>query len=215
MNAEQIAFVRSQARLAPAPLVPELEVLTADPLTPLWTATAAWLDDHDAALPFWAVPWAGGQALARWVLDHPDEVRGRTVLDFACGGGIVAIAACKAGASRVVGVDVDPLASIASRVNAEANDVAFEVECADIVDTVVDADVLLCGDVWYEKEPAQRFAGWFEQLRCRVVTGDPGRSYVPPGRELARYEVPTPIELEGAPSRTTRVIELATARTRG
>jgi len=209
MTAEQERFVRSQTRLVPVPLVPEVMALTADPLTPLWTATAAWLDDHDAALPFWAVPWAGGQALARWVLDHPEAVRGRRVLDFACGGGIVAIAACKAGAASVRAVDIDPLAIVAAKINAAANGVAFDLVCEDLVGNDVDADVLLCGDIWYEKEPAARFAGWLETLRCRVVTGDPARAYVPPGRELARYEVPTPIELEGATSRTTRVVDLA------
>jgi predicted nicotinamide N-methyase len=206
---ERVAFVRSQTILAPAPLVPELVVLTATPVTPLWHATAAWLDDHDAALPFWSVPWAGGQALARWVLDHPESVRGLRVIDFACGGGIVAIAAAKAGAASVRAIDIDPLAEIAATINAEANGVRFAITCEDVVGRDVDADVLLCGDVWYEKEPAERFARWFAELRCRVITGDPARAYVPPGRELARYDVPTPVELEGAPFRTTRVVELA------
>src|SRR5262245_45925946 len=111
---ERRAFVLEQTRLAPVPFVPEIRVYTAPAVNPVWFETARWLDDDFTNVPFWCVPWAGGQALARYLLDHPEEVRDRRVLDFACGGGIVAIAAAKAGAHVVVAVDIDPLACVAT-----------------------------------------------------------------------------------------------------
>ncbi len=207
---DEAEFVTSHTVLAPVPLVPEIRVFTASEVTPLWQATEAWLGRSGIAIPFWSVPWAGGQALARWVLDHPEHVRGKRVLDFGCGGGLVAIAAAKAGAAHVLAVDVDRVAVTATRLAAEANDVAVEARCEDVTGTRPDVDVLLAGDVWYEAEPAARFAAWFEALAragVRVVTGDPGRNYVPAALvEVARYDVPTPWELESAPSRVTRVL---------
>lgn len=201
-------FVRDHTELAPVPLVPEIRVHTATELTPVWET---FLAEHALGLPYWCVPWAGGQALARWVLDHPDVVRDRRVLDFGTGSGLVAIAAAMAG-GRVHAVDIDPFAVTAAALNAEANAVAITTEHGDVTGRDVDADVLLAGDVWYEAEPAARFRDWFRELArrsVRVVTGDPGRAYVPNDAvELARYVVPTTLDLESKTSVVTRVLGL-------
>lgn len=208
------AFVLEHTRLEPVPLVPELRIRRAEAVTPVWFEVARWLDDDQADVPFWCVPWAGGQALARYVLDHPETVRGKRVLDFACGGGLVAIAAVKAGA-QVRACDIDPVAPVATRLNAEANGLSadsIDVTTADLVgSSLTDVDVLLAGDVWYEPAPSARFRRWFRSLAPRVVviTADSGRPYAPRRvRELARYEVPTPFELEARSVRTARVLTL-------
>jgi len=205
--------VREHTAIVPVPLLPELVVHTASEVTPLWFATERWLDERGVDVPFWSVPWAGGQALARYVLDHPETVRDLRVLDFACGGGLVAIAAARAGAAWVAAVDVDPLAQAAAGLNAALNGVSFEVACDDLVGIPLEGiDVVLAGDVWYEQEPSARFRAWFRTLVAqgiRVLTADPGRLHAPRrALELARYEVPTPLELESVLVRTTRVLEL-------
>lgn len=211
--AERRAFVREHTALLPVPLVPELSVYTATAITPLWFVTERWLEERGVDVPFWSVPWAGGQALARFVLDHPAVVRDLRVLDFACGGGLVAMAAARSGAAWVGAVDVDPLAEAATQLNAEANGVALEVACDDLVGReLTDIDVILAGDVWYEREPSARFRTWFRALAAagsRVLTADPGRLHVPRrATELARYRVPTPMDLESVPFRVARVLEL-------
>ena len=210
-DAERLAFVLEHTRLAPVPLVPELVVHRAESVTPVWFELARALDDDDADVPFWCVPWAGGQALARYLLDHPETVRGARVLDFACGGGIVAMAAVRAGA-HVRAVDIDPFARVTARLNAEANGIVLDVTTEDVVgDRLADIDVLLAGDVWYEPAPSARFRRWFRRLAVRipVLTADSGRPYAPRrARELARYEVPTPFELEARTVRTARVLEI-------
>ena len=210
--AERRAFVIEQTRLASVPLVPEIHVYQARGVNAVWFETARWLDDDDADVPFWCVPWAGGQALARHLLDNPDVVRGARVLDFACGGGVVGIAAARAGA-RVTAVDIDPLARTATELAAEANGVSLDVTTRDVVgDPLPDVDVVLAGDVWYERAPAARFRRWFERLALRglrILTSDAGRHYAPKrARELARYEVPTPFDLEAAATRMTRVLAI-------
>jgi predicted nicotinamide N-methyase len=207
---ERKAFVRAHTTLAAVPFVPELALFTATDVTPLWRATSAWLGAVGLDVPFWCVPWAGGQALARWVLDHPEEVRGRRVLDFGSGSGLVALACARAGAAEVRAVDVDPLAEAACLLNAEANALCVVPSCVDVVGAPIDADLLLAGDVWYERAPAARFATWLASVAgsgVRVVTGDPSRTYVPEGlSELARYLVPTVADLEATPLRATRVL---------
>lgn len=212
---ERKAFVREHTVLAEVPLVPEARIHAATDVTPLWRATEVWLETTGVDVPFWCVPWAGGQALARWVLDHPEVVRGRRVVDFGAGSGLVGIAAARAGAASVRAVDIDPLAEAACWLNAAANAVAIDVLCADIVDAeprLIEADVLLAGDVWYERAAAARFGPWLARLVAsgvRVVTGDPERAYAPSSaRELARYDVPTCADLEPAPVRLTRVLDL-------
>ncbi|HVJ92526.1 MAG TPA: 50S ribosomal protein L11 methyltransferase [Labilithrix sp.] len=209
---DHTSLIRSHTALEPVPMVSDIRLYTATELVPLWRATQAWLADRGLGVPFWCVPWAGGQALARWVLDNPAVVRGRRVLDFGTGSGLIAIAAAKAGAAEVRAVDVDPVAVTACMLNAKANDVVVHVTCEDIVDDVLDADVLLAGDVWYELAASARFARWFGRLSengTRVFTGDPGRLYVPSNtRELAVYEVPTSMELESSRWKTSRVLEV-------
>lgn len=211
--AERQAFVRAHTTLARVPFVPEIQLYTATDVTPLWQATQAWLGEVGLDVPFWCVPWAGGQALARWVLDHPAAVRGLRVVDFGSGSGLVAVACARAGAASVRAVDVDRLAEAACLLNAEANGVTLDVTCADVVDSPVDADVLLAGDVWYERASAARFGPWLTRVvrsGVRVVTGDPSRTYAPSGLvELARHDVPTCADLEASPVRTTRVLEMS------
>lgn len=203
------AFVRAHTGLAVVPFVPEIRLFTATAVMPLWHATADILEAHDVAVPFWSVPWAGGQALARWVLDHPDRVAGKRIVDFGAGSGLVAIAARLAGAAHVQAIDIDPTAGAAIALNAEANGVELRIHVGDVVGQALDADVLLAGDVWYEAAPAARFETWFRALGAVVYTGDPGRHYVPAdAEELARYDVPTTEELESAASRVTRVLRI-------
>jgi predicted nicotinamide N-methyase len=210
---EYAAFVREETVLTAVPLVPEIRIFTASAVTPMWFATARWLDDNDSDVPFWCVPWAGGQAMARYVLDHPECVQYARVLDFGSGSGLVAIAAARAGAAHVRAVDIDPIATVAARMNAEANGVAIEITNDDWVGRDLDdVDVVLSGDIWYEPAPSALFRRWFRRLAAngmRVLTADPGRLHAPRrARELARYEVPTPFELESVDVRTTRVLAI-------
>ena len=206
------AFVCAHTALTVVPFVPEVRVYTATDLTPLWRATQALLGTFGLEVPFWCVPWAGGQALARWVLDHPATVRGLRVVDFGAGSGLVAIACAKAGARAVLAVDLDPLAEAACLMNALENGVRVDVLRDDLVGSKLDADVLLAGDIWYERAPAARFGPWLSQLArdgVRVVTGDPDRAYVPHGLvERARYDVPTCADLEASRLRLSRVLEV-------
>ena len=196
--------------MAPVPLVPELTLYRAEAVNQIWFETARFLENDDADVPFWCVPWAGGQALARYVLDRPELVRGKRVLDFACGGGLVAIAAARAG-GVVHAVDIDPFARVMSELNREANDVTFEISIRDVVgERLDDIDLVLAGDIWYEPKPSARFRRWFRSLTAKgiaVLTADSGRPYAPKlVTELARYEVPTPFELEARAYRTARVL---------
>jgi predicted nicotinamide N-methyase len=206
------AFALEHTTLTPVPLVPELRVYRADAVTPVWFELARLLDDDDADVPFWCVPWAGGQALARSVLDHPEIVRGKRVLDFACGGGLVALAASRAGA-RVWACDIDPFARVVTALNAAANGLSFQVTIEDVVGRALpDIDVVLAGDVWYEPAPSARFRRWLRRLAVNhtVLTADSGRPHAPRrATELARYEVPTPFELEARTMRTARVLQLS------
>lgn len=197
MDAAQ--FVRTTTTLEAVPLVPEIRVHTAREVGDLWNELPS--------LPYWCAAWPGGQALARWVLDHQEVVHGKQVMDFGTGSGVVAIAAKLAGAARVIGVDIDRFATTACVLNAEANGVNVETLTGEIVGShFPDIDVLLAGDVWYEQEPAARFDAWFRTLPF-VVTGDPGRFYVPADlREIARYDVPVSLDLENAVTKVTRVL---------
>jgi len=212
-SAELLAFVRERTAPAPVPLVPELRLYQASELTPLWHATTAELAGWDDS-PFWAFPWAGGQALARHLLDRPERVRGRRVVDFATGSGLVALAALRAGAAAVVAYDVDPFCAAAVLANAELNgaEVPFRAEDP-IDDPLAGFDVVLAGDVFYERELAARSLAWFRALAARgvlVLAGDAGRAYAPAdGLELlAEYDVPTTEEIEDAPVRRARVVSV-------
>jgi predicted nicotinamide N-methyase len=206
-------FVRERTALEPVPLVPEIRLHQATEVTPLWRATAAELRDWDDS-PFWAFAWAGGQALARLLLDRPALVRGRTVVDFGTGSGLVAIAAARAGAERVLAFDLDPFCDAAVGLNAEANGVAVEFRArSPLGDARPGDEVLLAGDVFYERDLAAGFLAWAHALGdagTTALAGDPGRIYSPRGLpEVAAFDVPTPLELEDRPLRRTRVLHVA------
>jgi predicted nicotinamide N-methyase len=204
-------FIQERTAPGPVPLVPELSVFQASELTPLWHATAAELHGWDDS-PFWAFPWAGGQALARHVLDHPALVAGRRVVDFASGSGLVAIAAARAGAAEAVAIDVDPFCRAAVALNAALNRVEIPFRAEDPLHAPLPAcDVVLAGDVFYERALAADATAWFRALAARgtvVLAGDAGRSYAPSAGfvELAAYDVPTTVEIEDAPIRRARVL---------
>ena len=213
---ETIRFIRERTAPAPVPLVPEVTLYQATELTPLWHATAADLRGWDDS-PYWAFPWAGGQALARHVLDHPALVAGRRVLDFAAGSGLVAIAAARAGAAEVVAVDVDPFCRAAVALNAGLNGVTIPFrEESPLGLPLPGADVVLAGDVFYERAPAAGAAVWLGALAARgtlVLAGDAGRAYAPATGhvEVAAYDVPTTVEIEDAPVRRARVLRFVAA----
>lgn len=203
-------FIRANTALMRPPHVPEVALYLADEAHDLWHRTEEQLAEIGLPPPFWAFAWAGGQGLARYVLDHPDTVAGKRVLDFASGSGLVAIAAMKAGAAHVIGADIDPFCEAAIRLNAEANDVTVSFAGADLVGHDDGWDVVLAGDVFYEKPFADRLVPWFTALRQRgaeILVGDPGRSYLPKARleRLATYEVPVTRALEDAEVKRTTV----------
>jgi predicted nicotinamide N-methyase len=190
------SLVLTRTRLAAIPYVPEMRLHLSDEVYGLWERTGR--------LPFWAFAWAGGLALARHVLDHPEVVRDRTVLDLASGSGVVAIAAALAGAAAVTAGEVDPLAAAAIGLNAAANEVTVTVMLADLLGGDGGcADVVLAGDVFYEEPMADRVLPFLERARARgaqVLVGDPGRAYLPDGRftAVAVHSVPTLRVLEDA-----------------
>lgn len=203
-------FIRANTALLTPPHVPEIQLYLADEAHDLWHRTEEELAEIGLPPPFWAFAWAGGQGLARHVLDHPRTVAQKTVLDFASGSGLVGIAAMKAGAADVLAADIDPFCEAAIRLNAEANGVAVSYLGDDLVGRDFGWDVVLAGDVFYEKPFADRLVPWFSALRTRgaeVLVGDPGRSYLPKERleKLAVYEVPVTRALEDAEVKKTTV----------
>jgi predicted nicotinamide N-methyase len=195
------AFIRSQTRLRPVPHAPEISLYVADEATALWLKTEEELGALGLPPPFWAFAWAGGQALVRYILDNPSLTRGRRILDFASGSGLVAIAAALSGAEPVEASDIDPFAVAAIHLNAEANGVTVRV-CAESVLGRDDGwDVVLAGDICYERDLAEAVTSWLRTLACRgalVLVGDPGRSYLPRSQlaTVATYEVPVTRTLE-------------------
>jgi predicted nicotinamide N-methyase len=198
------AFIRSQTTLATAPLVPEIALFLATEITPIWQATETWLREQNIEPPFWAFAWPGSQALARQVLDHPEIVRGKRVLDFAAGCGLGAIACAKAGALLVEAAEIDPLAVAAIRVNAQANDVSITALGGDLVGSPCRWDLILCGDICYEAPMTAHIFPWLRSLAAtaEVWIADPGRRYLPDGLQaFAHFTVPTTHELEARLSR--------------
>ncbi|WP_293855659.1 methyltransferase [uncultured Alsobacter sp.] len=213
MIEDPVGFILSHTRPLPPPHTPELVLHVATEATPLWQKTEEELGEIGLPPPFWAFAWAGGQALARYVLDHPGEVAGRRVLDFATGSGLVAIAAARAGAARVEATDIDGFAVAAAGVNAAANGVEVHATLEDVVGLDRGWDVVLAGDVCYERDMARAVTDWLGLLAsrgARVLVGDPGRSYLPRERleELAVYQVPTTRELEDNEVKRTTVWRL-------
>jgi predicted nicotinamide N-methyase len=200
-------FVRRNTSVAAPPLVPEIRLHLATEVTPIWHATEESLARSGLPPPFWAFAWAGGQALSRYLLDHPAEVAGRFVLDFGAGSGIVAIAAAKAGAARVVAAEIDDFAGAAIAANAALSGVEIEITTADVVGTADPRwEVITAGDVCYEQPMAGRVTDWLRSLARSgriVMLGDPGRAYLPADGlcERNRYVVPTSRDLEDRDSR--------------
>ncbi len=204
------AFIRAETRLRPVPHTPEIALHVADEATELWQKTEEELGAIGLPPPFWAFAWAGGQALARYILDNPGTVRGRRVLDFASGSGLVAIAAMKAGAAEVTACDIDAFAIAAIGLNAQANGVSITALQEDLVGQDRGWDTVLAGDICYERDLAERVTEWLFGLSRRgatVLIGDPGRSYLPKDRleRLSLYEVPVTRTLEDADIKKTSV----------
>jgi predicted nicotinamide N-methyase len=202
-------YLRTHTRLAPVPFVPELVLHQADEPIELWAQTES--AGVAQPPPFWAFAWAGGQALARHVLDSPELVADRAVLDLATGSGLVAIAAARAGARPVTANDIDPLSLAATTANASANAVRLRTVEGDLLDTpALEYGVILAGDVFYSREMAGRVLPFLRRAASRgalVLVGDPGRAYLPTDAMIkqASYDVPVSEALESVPVRHTTV----------
>ncbi|QCI65337.1 class I SAM-dependent methyltransferase [Phreatobacter stygius] len=213
MILDRAAFIRDNTRLLAVPHAPEIRLHLADEATTLWQKTEDELGSIGLPPPFWAFAWAGGQALARYVLDQPALIAGKSVLDVATGSGLVAIAAAKAGASRVSAVDIDAFAEVAVALNAAANGVAIEARTGDPTGTDDGWQVILAGDICYQRDMTQAMLGWLGPIAAAgrtVLIGDPGRTYLPRERleKLAEYEVPVTRALEDLEIKRTGVWRL-------
>jgi predicted nicotinamide N-methyase len=209
-----LALLGAHLRVQPAPFVGEIRLYLAEQLVPLWQATEAHAGARQPP-PFWAFAWPGSLALARYLLDTPGVVTGKRVLDFGSGGGLAAIAAAQCGAAHVLAVDIDPLAAAVQGLNAELNGVAFESMCEDVLelDPLPNVDVVLAGDVCYERAPSARITNWLHHHAnhgALVLLADPGRTYAPSnGLDLlATYAIPTLDELESVTQKATHLWRL-------
>ncbi|MFD1327877.1 class I SAM-dependent methyltransferase [Mycoplana ramosa] len=210
MKTDPERFILDNTSTLAPPHVPEIRLRLASEAHVLWLKTEEELEEIGLPPPFWAFAWAGGQGLARYVLDHPETVRGRNVLDFASGSGLVAIAARLAGAAQVLAADIDPWSETAIRLNAGLNGVDVAHCADDMVGQDTGWDVVLAGDVFYDKTFAAALIPWFSELSARgatVLVGDPGRSYCPRERmaPLASYEVAVTRALEDSEVKRTTV----------
>jgi predicted nicotinamide N-methyase len=207
-------FIRANTALVSPPLVPEIRLHLATEVVPLWQLTEEELAAQGIPPPYWAFAWAGGQALSRYVLDHPEIVRGKSVLDFGSGSGLVAIAAAKAGAERVMAADIDDFAQATIKLNAAANAAIVSTTTADLIGSDGNWRIILVGDMCYERPLAERLLAWLSD-RARhgasILLGDPGRSYFPKDgvAKLATYRVQTMRDLEDREIRETSVYELS------
>ena len=214
---DPLAIIRNETELLCVPLVPEIRLYQADDPISLWQRIELTSGRTGLDPPFWAFAWAGGQALARYLLDHPETVRGRHAIDVASGSGLVAIAAAKAGAAAVTAYDIDPLATAAIGVNADANGVTVLAVCADVLGEdgppVPGADLVLAADAFYERDLARQVMRFLERSHARgaaVLAGDFGRAYLPRARltPVASYDVPGLSVLEGTDIKRTTVWSL-------
>ena len=211
MIADKRGFILANTRLQHPPHTPEIVLHLADEVTPIWRMTEEDLGQIGLPPPFWAFAWAGGQALARYLLDHPAEVRGKRVFDVGTGSGLVAIAAMKAGAKGANGADIDGFCAAAVELNSRANGVEVGFGQRDpLMAPPSAADVICAGDIFYEQPLAERAIAWLATARdrgARVLLGDPGRSYFPKTGlvKLAEYSVETTRELEDAEIKRTAV----------
>jgi predicted nicotinamide N-methyase len=204
------AFIRANTAPLPVPNCPTITLHLAHEAVALWQLTEAELEAQGLPLPFWAFAWAGGQGLARYVLDNPDVVAGKSVLDLASGSGLVGIAAKMAGAGRVLCADIDPFCAQAIALNAALNSVELEVTLTDLIGTDVDYDVILVGDLFYEREIAGPLFAWLQVLHekgTQILIGDPGRTYLPKSglTAVADYQIAVSRALEDAEVKRTRV----------
>jgi predicted nicotinamide N-methyase len=211
-------FIRENTVRTQAPLVPEISLHLASEVTPLWHATESYLERNNLPPPYWAFAWPGGQTFARLLLDRPELAHGRRVLDFASGCGIAAIAAAKAGAARVVATEIDAFAIAALGLNAALNGVSFEIFEGDILaEPPTGWDLILAGDVCYEKPMADLTVAWLDLAvaeGAEVLIADPGRAYLPKAglTEIARHDVPTPLDLENRKIMTTLIYRYTPSR---
>ncbi|ANP45071.1 class I SAM-dependent methyltransferase [Candidatus Viadribacter manganicus] len=207
------AFIRQNTRVLAPSHVPELQLYLADDAVSLWQLTEEQLGELGLPPPFWAFAWAGGQALARYVLDHPETVRDKSVMDVASGSGLVAIAAMKAGATSTLAIDIDAFASHAAILNAELNNVSVETSGADPVGKPTGAEVILVGDLFYDRDLAPRVLAWLIEQQTAgktVLIGDPGRTYLPRDKleQIAAYDIPVTRALEDAEVKRAAVWKL-------
>jgi predicted nicotinamide N-methyase len=204
------SFITANAALMAPPLVPEIRLHLATEVVPLWRATEEELEKMGVPPPYWAFAWAGGQALARYILDHPDVVAGKRVLDIGSGSGLVAIAAAKAGAASTLAADIDAFSTAAIALNAAANGATVSVTQEDLIGVEGDWDVILVGDLFYERPLAERLLAWLKTLHRPALLGDPGRNYFPKDKveRLALYNVQTSRDLEDREIRETGVYRL-------
>jgi predicted nicotinamide N-methyase len=213
LPADPETFIRTNTALETPVMVPEFRLWLATEYVPIWQATEAWLEEQNVDPPYWAFCWPGGQAIARFLLDNPEHVRGKTVLDFAAGSGVSSMAAARAGAASVIANDIDALSLVAARINAVENALTVGTSAEDWLagpEAMPPADVVIAGDVCYEREMSVRALAWLRghaNAGRLVLLGDPGRNYFSAQglEELARYEIPTSLQLENRGMRETVV----------
>lgn len=213
LPADPEGFIRANTALERPAMVPEFQLWLASEYVPIWQATEDWLEQQNVDPPYWAFCWPGGQAIARYLLDHPDTVRAKRVIDFAAGSGVSSLAAVRSGAASVVANDIDLLSLVATRLNAAANGLDLALSADDWLAspaTAPIADVVIAGDVCYEREMSARALAWLRSHANAgrvVLLGDPGRNYFSAQglQELARYDIPTSLQLENRGMRETVV----------
>jgi predicted nicotinamide N-methyase len=204
-------FILDNTSVLSPPLVPEIKLRLAHEAVPLWQKTEEELGEMGLPPPFWAFAWAGGQALARYLLDNPELVREKRVIDLATGSGLVGIAAMKAGALSVLATEIDGFAIRAAEMNAELNGVALQLVQEDVLrEAPPEADVICVGDLFYEKSLAERCLAWLRQAQADILIGDPGRSYLPQAlmQKVIAYNVPVTRDLEDAEIKRSAVWRL-------
>jgi predicted nicotinamide N-methyase len=205
-------FITENTSILSPPLVPEVKLHLAHEALPIWQKTEEALGEIGLPPPFWAFAWAGGQALARYILDKPELIQGKRVVDIASGSGLVAIAAMKAGAASVLAADIDNFSIAAIELNAKLNLVQLNNTAEDLLSsTPPNTDVILVGDLFYEKHVAERCLAWLRQSKATILIGDPGRSYLPKDAltKVAEYSVPVSRDLEDAEIKQSAVWQLA------
>jgi predicted nicotinamide N-methyase len=205
------AFIRDNTKLLAPPLIPEIKLHLAAESVPIWLKTEEELGELNVPPPYWAFAWAGGQALARYLLDNPKCCAGHDVIDLGAGSGLTAIAAAMTGARSVLAADIDAFALAACKLNATANGVAFSVTSTDLLAAPpASAGVVLVGDLFYERPLAERVLAYIDAAKAggaAVLIGDPQRNYFPRDRFtlLASYQVPVTRDLEDAEIKKTAV----------